>query len=720
MKNFVANERPRILIVDDNAAIHEDFRKILGGPAAGENQFAQAEAALFGNPTAALSRVQFRIDSAFQGHEALARVQHALEEGDPYVLAFVDVRMPPGWDGVETIERIWQCYPDLQTVICTAYSDYSWDDMARRLGPTENLLILKKPFETIEVLQITHALARKWELTRQAKLRLEDLDRMVQERTAKLQSSEERFAKAFQSNPMAMAIQSCTTERFLDANASFRELTGYSAEELIQRTAAELHLWEHDSAHKAAAQRCGNHVVHQSCLLRHCDGTTRNIVLWTEPITLDAGPCVLLIVENVTDQLKMEGRLRQTQKMEAIGRLAAGIAHEFNNILTVIQGHAGLLNVQPLDPGIAVESAGSILQASQRAAGLTGQLLAFSRKQPLQLKPIRLNDLVKQTQKMLSRLLGETHQLVLDCPVEVPAIQADEGNLEQVLMNLVLNARDAMAEGGTIRIATGAERVDATAAAKNPDARPGEFACLTITDTGCGMNAEVLKRIFDPFYTTKDVGHGTGLGLSSVHGIVQQHQGWVEVASQVGRGSTFKIFLPVCEMVPPAAAKVEIIPGFLLTRGAGETVLVVEDETIVRDAAVAALKQAGYQVLEAANASRAITLWEQSATHIDLLVTDLVLPGQINGVKLAEALQVRDPRLQVIYTSGYDPDTVSPNLAITPGVNFLPKPYDSQLLLGATRLCLTHAPGKAALTGTPVEAAESALADVGELACLRH
>ncbi|HEY9509988.1 MAG TPA: response regulator, partial [Verrucomicrobiae bacterium] len=221
-----SESEPRILIVDDNPAIHDDFRKILGVRSEAHSRLDNIEAELFGEAAPQIERAGFRIESAHQGQEALAMVQKALQENDPYVLAFVDVRMPPGWDGIETLERIWQCAPELQAVICTAYSDYSWDDMTRRLGQTDNLLILKKPFETVEVLQLAHALTQKWILARHAKLRMEDLDRMVRQRTDELRGSEERFSKAFHCSPNPGVILSCADRKFLDVNQTFLDLSG--------------------------------------------------------------------------------------------------------------------------------------------------------------------------------------------------------------------------------------------------------------------------------------------------------------------------------------------------------------------------------------------------------------------------------------------------------------------------------------------------------------
>jgi PAS domain S-box-containing protein len=702
--------QPRILIVDDNPSIHEDFRKILGPKAPSHLRLQDAESALFGPSAAPAERAGFRIDSAFQGQQALTLVQKALGEKDPYVLAFVDVRMPPGWDGVETLDRIWQCAPELQAVICTAYSDYSWDEMTRRLGQADNLLILKKPFETVEVLQMANALAQKWVLAGHAKLRLDDLDRMVRQRTDELvtanqnlqreieermrahealRASDERFSKAFQCSPIPMAIQSCAGHRFVDANQSFIELSGYTAEQILQHTGRELQLWAKESDTGAMAYSPESQSRNQSCRLRRRDGTTRQTVLSAEPLNLGATPCLLVIVQDMTDQLKLEAQLRQAQKLEVVGRLSAGIAHEFNNLLTVIQGDVGLLLAAKTDSLDKRALLDQIMQASQRAATFTRQLLAFTRKQVLQARPLDLSVVVLRMKKMLSQLIGEKYEIQLDCPPGVPAILADEGGMEQTLINLVLNARDAMPAGGVIRFETGLSVLDEAATNSNPNACAGRFVWLAVSDHGCGMNSELLARIFDPFFTTKDVGKGTGLGLSTIQGIVKQHEGWVEVASQVGRGSTFKVFLPVCDQAaapPPKANGVQ--HDSPSEPGKGETVLIVEDESDVRTLACVALKKRGYQVLDAADGHTALAVWKRSASHVDLLLTDMVMPGGMSGGALGKTLQSRKPQLKVIYTSGYSPEIMREDSLLAQDVNFLPKPYELSALLKAVRLCL--------------------------------
>jgi two-component system, cell cycle sensor histidine kinase and response regulator CckA len=691
---------PRLLVIDDNAAIHEDFKKILGGRSTAGSRLGDAEKALFGGSNDSVERVAFRIDSAYQGKVALKMVQQAIAENDPYALAFVDVRMPPGWDGVETLEHIWKTSPNLQAVICTAYSDYSWDDLIRRFGQKDNLLILKKPFETVEVLQVAHALAKKWDLSFQAQLKMEDLDQMVRERTEKLQKeveerarvqealriSEERFSKAFQASPMPMAIQSLPDRRFLDANSSFLSLVGYAREQLVGCTDQELCLWEKSPGDKHDPAESDDRVRNRPSVLRHANGSCRNTLLWTEPLVIDSLPCLLVLVEDVSNRMKLEAQLRQSQKMEIVGRMTASVAHEFNNLLTVIQGHASLLKDGHLTGRNTGDSIERIVQATQRAASFTGQLLAFSRKQPLQqLKAVNVSETIRSMKKMLAQLVGERFELQLDCPSNVPFVRVSDGSIEQVLVNLALNARDAMPDGGKIWVGTSLEVLDESGASRHPEACAGRFVCLTVMDSGCGMNADVLAHIFDPFYTTKEVGKGTGLGLSAVHGIVHQHQGWVQVVSQLGHGSTFTIFIPVWEEAP-ARAKLDAPKSLAESqRGSGETILVVEDDAGVRELARVTLEQGGYDIVEAGDGREALEVWENNRGAIDMLVTDVVMPNGLSGGSLATTLQERNPRLRVICTSGYNPEFIKKDLPTTRGIIFLPKPYSPQMLLEAVK-----------------------------------
>jgi PAS domain S-box-containing protein len=699
------NRNERILIIDDNPSIHEDFRKILGGSKSPNLRWLDAKAALFGEPAAPGGEALFELDSAYQGQEGLERVQTALTEGRPYALAFVDVRMPPGWDGVETIGRLWKAYPELQVVICTAYSDYSWEQIIQQLGKSDSLVILKKPFDNVEVLQLAHALTEKWFLSQQAKDRMQDLDRIVRQRTAELQAanqklqeeiaerrqmeealrvSQERFAKAFQASPIPMAIQTLREERFVDVNEAFLRRMGYQAGEVIGRTPLELELWAEPSARQQflSTLHRDHSVRNWECQFRTSAQQLRHVLLSAELFELDAEPNVLVIAEDISERLNLERQLRQAQKMEAVGQLAAGIAHDFNNLLTIIQGHVSLrLTARDLDEKLA-DSLQQVAVATERAANLTRQLLAFSSKQIMQPKVLNLNQVIRAMHDMLVRIIGEQITLQCECAEDLPAILADEANMEQIVMNLAVNARDAMTNGGQLTLRTREMRIEEEDAAQNPEARPGNFICFTLIDTGCGMDPHVLSHIFEPFYTTKEVGKGTGLGLATVYGIVKQHGGWIEVSSRVSSGSTFRVFLPVTEksVEPNPGPKP---PRFNL-RG-HERVLIVEDESLLRELVHEILERNGYGVFEAANGVEALEIWAREKGDFDLLVTDLVMPNGISGRDLAQRLRLKEPKLKVLFTSGYSSEMVSQEVALGTDTSFLQKPYKPDFLLEVVR-----------------------------------
>ncbi len=391
-------------------------------------------------------------------------------------------------------------------------------------------------------------------------------------------------------------------------------------------------------------------------------------------------------VEDITHRLSLEAQLRQAQKMESVGQLAAGVAHDFNNMLTIIQGHAGMLTVRPALPPEVLDSTQAIYFAAERAAGLTRQLLMFSRKNVMQPKPLDLREVVTHMSKMLRRLIGETITLDFHPPPEIPIVQADAGMVEQVIMNLAVNARDAMPKGGTLIINTSPVELDDAYLATHPEARAGSFVCLRVTDSGCGMDAATLNRIFEPFFTTKEVGKGTGLGLATVYGIVKQHEGWVEVASEVGKGSTFSVFFPASAQLAEAKA-VEAAPAAEVP-GGKETILVVEDERVLRDMAHIILEGCGYNVLEAGSGLEALHLWDRHQGAIDLVLTDVVMPEGMSGMDLAQKLQASKPSLKIIFASGYSMDDIDADFMREKRALFLQKPYTHVTLANAVRQCL--------------------------------
>ena len=393
-------------------------------------------------------------------------------------------------------------------------------------------------------------------------------------------------------------------------------------------------------------------------------------------------------VEDITERLMLEAQLRQSQKMESVGQLAAGVAHDINNILTVIQGHAGLLlNVTPPDSS-SVRSLKQISAASERAASFVRQLLTFSRKQIFRSKILDLNTVLQNLQNMLPQMLGEDIALETRYQPKLPHIEADAGMIEQIVMNLAVNARDAMPKGGKLLIATSAVEIGAAHVRQHPEAQSGWFVCLTVTDTGCGMDHKVMQRLFEPFFTTKEVGKGTGLGLATIYGMVKQHQGWIEVQSEIGVGSTFNVFLPVAAeaRATPPAPTVEPKPA----QGGEETILVVEDETGLLELVRNVLQGYRYRVLAASSGAEALRVWDEQSGRVDLLLTDVIMPGGMTGNDLAAKLRKQKPGLRVIYTSGYSSELMGKDSSSS-NTTFLAKPYLPLQLAQAVRKCLDAA-----------------------------
>jgi two-component system cell cycle sensor histidine kinase/response regulator CckA len=391
------------------------------------------------------------------------------------------------------------------------------------------------------------------------------------------------------------------------------------------------------------------------------------------------------IVIDTTDRKRLEEQLRQSQKMEAIGRLAGGMAHDFNNILTVTHGHALLLLQEKNLSKSGKDSAHQIAQAAERAAGVTRPLLAFSRRQVMQPRPLDLNEVLSNMAMMLGRILGEDIVLQLKYCPQPAVVLADASMIEHVMLNLAGNARDAMPKGGELALEVSQADIGPTHVASHPEARAGKFVCLSVIDNGTGIAPEHLRRIFEPFFTTKEVGKRSGLGLATVYGIVKQHQGWIEAESEPGKGAAFRVYLPVSTSKEGAPARK---PAKQTVRGGTETILVVEDEAPVRDLVCKVLSGYGYKIVQAASGTKALDVWRRSKNKIDLLLTDLVLPDQLNGRELAEKLKKNRPKLKVIFSSGYSPDVVGKDFVLQRGQHFLQKPYDLQKLALTVRACL--------------------------------
>ena len=390
---------------------------------------------------------------------------------------------------------------------------------------------------------------------------------------------------------------------------------------------------------------------------------------------------------NVSERKRLEEQLRQSQKMEAVGQLAGGVAHDFNNILAAIMMNLGMLESnEGIDPETrrALEEIDS---DARRAADLTRQLLMYSRRSVLTVKRLDLNDVIANLLKMLGRLIGEQNELEFRPHSALPCVSADAGMLEQIVMNLVVNARDAMPDGGRITIATAVARIGGDDVAANHERRAGSFVSLGVKDTGCGIEPAALKHVFEPFFTTKEPGKGTGLGLATLHGIVAQHQGWVEVESTVGEGSEFTIYLPTAAEAGESRSQANGADKPM--SGGGEMVVVVEDDSVVRDMLVMAIRHLGYQVRSASDGPECLRLWETLDGKVDLLMTDMVMPGGLTGLALAEQLREKTPSLRVIVSSGYSAEMVQTGAPDSCGFHYLPKPFTMGILAETLRNSLT-------------------------------
>jgi two-component system cell cycle sensor histidine kinase/response regulator CckA len=467
---------------------------------------------------------------------------------------------------------------------------------------------------------------------------------------------------------------------------SFEKLTGYSASDALGKNCRFLQGPDTDSESVARLRRAIRDA--QPCKLELLNYRKDGTSFWNElsisPVFDPRGRVTHFVGSqaDVTSRRKMEEQLRQVQKMEAVGRLAGGIAHDFNNLLTIINGYSELiLDTLTIEASFR-EYVDQIKAAGERAAALTGQLLAFSRKQMLQPVIVDLNVQIRDMQKLLRRLIGEDIELLLDLHSDLSRIYADRSQIEQVVLNLILNSRDAMPMGGTLIVETRDVDFDSEYVSFHPEARPGRNVMLAVCDTGCGMDKETIVRIFEPFFTTKEADKGTGLGLPTVYGIVKQSNGHIDVYSEVGLGTTFKVYLPAYSSAGEAVPNAEPIPQELL-RGT-ETVLLVEDEDSVRALAAKILRSNGYVVLEASNGKQAIEQLENELDQIKLVITDVVMPV-MGGRQLVEHLHKQRPEIKILFMSGYTEDSVVRHGILSSAADFLQKPFTALSLTKKVR-----------------------------------
>lgn len=493
-----------------------------------------------------------------------------------------------------------------------------------------------------------------------------------------LTNSENRFKEL--ADMLPQAVYECDLEgRFTFLNKASYKMFGYSTEEYT----SEFNVFQMLHADELERARTNLRLLFEGkgrdgneYMAKRKDGSCFPVLIFPSLIYRDNRPVGFRgLLIDLTEQRNLEAQLRQSQKMECIGQLAAGIAHDFNNILTIVHGHASMMIAKQGIPPSMADSLGQIISATRRATDLIRQLLAFGRKQILKPSAMDLNKVVTGISALLPRLLGENISLNIQCAQRLPAIKADITLIEQVLMNLAVNARDAMPSGGQLSISTSLCNFDANEIGRHSEAQVGRFVRLTVADNGCGMHKATMDRIFEPFFTSKEQGKGSGLGLATVYGIVKQHSGWIEVRSEINKGTTFDVYLPASTNPPEMASVYEGDAETHMIPGAGESILVVEDEPAVRQMVTGLLDSCGYHVFEALDGPAALDICEKECGRIDLLFTDMVMPGGMSGRELAARLRVSNGDLKVVFTSGFSEELL--NLA--PGWMgtdlFIPKPF---------------------------------------------
>lgn len=644
----LGSQKPVILVVEDDPAHSEAMARALG------------------------AQGQYRLELV----TTLAAAQDAILRQRP-TLVLADLNLGDG-KAFDLLPEPGE-QPVVPVLVLTSHGDEQSAVRAMRFGALDYLVKSAQAFA--ELPRTVERALREWELL-ESRWRAE----------AALRESEERFRVLFESSPDA-CFMGTTEGVYLDINRACEELIGYRRDEVVGRTVREMGII-HPAYLETAADsfrqlESGVPSPPIELVIFHRSG--RELVIETRmvPVRMRGGITILSTSRDITarkqaeeERRRLEEQLRQASKMEAVGRLAGGVAHDFNNLLTGIRGFTDLVLSGLPEVDSARADLLEIQRATQRGAALTGQLLAFSRKQVVEPTVLDLNKLIANALRILERLIGEDVELSFEPGRDLLAVRADPSGIEQVLINLAVNARDAMPTGGRLHLATSAVVLDAAFCAGHLDARPGPHVLLSVSDTGLGMSEGVMSHLFEPFFTTKGPGRGTGLGLSIIYGIVQQSGGFVNVESGLGKGSSFHVYLPTVEERPSAGVRAVDAE----VSGGSETILVVEDEVLVRDLVTKFLQGQGYRVLSAARGSQAIELAQGSA-RIDLLLSDVILPS-LNGRQIYEQLSAGRPELRVLFMSGYTENLIAPHGVLEEGFHFVQKPFSLRELAQKIREAL--------------------------------
>jgi|WetSurMetagenome_2_1015567.scaffolds.fasta_scaffold03324_5 PAS domain S-box-containing protein len=513
-----------------------------------------------------------------------------------------------------------------------------------------------------------------------ALIALQDITNQKQAEQA-LRESEEKYSKLFSANPDFISVSDIETGLFLEANEGLKNLLGYSRKEMIGKTSVELGMWvdvEERAKFIAEVKKKGE-LLGFPIKFRGRTGNIIDATISSKAIDFGGRKCMLNVIKDVSDKVKLEEQLRHSQRMESIGTLAGGVAHDFNNILTGIEGHVELARMKLGDENPAASNLDMVMNLADKAAQLNHSLLAFSRKQTLNREMVRIREIIQNSEKFLKRLIGADIDFSVILKDDA-TVNADALQIEQVIANIVVNARDAMPKGGGLTIATDIVDVDEFTAKLHQLDKTGPYVCITIGDTGVGMTKEVLDQIFDPFFTTKGVGKGTGLGLAMAYGNIRQHGGFISVYSEVGIGTQFSIYLPV---VHGATVRKTTEEG-VVSGGGAEIILIAEDDEVVRDLNRRFLERSGYTVLDAADGEEAIRIFNANMEKISMVILDVVMPKK-NGKEVFDAIKLVRPSMKILFISGYTDDYIRERAELGNNVELMLKPVAPRLLLQKVR-----------------------------------
>lgn len=642
----------------------------------------------------------FEVSSAQNGAEALRSAR-----SNPPDMVISDLLMPV-MDGY-TLCREWHADAELRRIpfiVYTAtFTEKQDEALALSLGADRFVL---KPHDADDLLDIIYEVLSAAEkrmadpvpaslmdenvvlkeyseaLFRKLEKKMIDLEQANRELT----KSEEKFSGAFRISPSAFMITDLDTGRYMDINDAFTKILGYTREDVIGRTSLETGMWLNADDRKTFldnVKRTGECAA-MACQMRHKDGGVREITISGKILFCEDRQNLLAVLDDMTEKKKLQEQLVHSQKMETVGRLAGGVAHDFNNMLAIIFIGVELLksNLDEHHPLLAFVN--DIDYAAKRSRDITRQLLAFSRKQMIAPRPCDLNALIAEMQKSLARLIGEDIELRFVPGRELGKVMVDPSQVDQILVNLAVNARDAMPHGGKLTIETANITVDEGYGREHAGFIPGHYVRLVVSDNGVGMDKETLGNIFEPFFTTKEVGKGTGLGLATIYGIVKQNEGFIDVYSEVGLGTSFKIYLRRIEV---AAADAVTPQEVTATPTGTESILVVEDDEVLCRATKRMLETLGYVVTAAMKPEEALAMVKQGNTHFDLLLADVVMP-ELNGAQLADQISSLLPGIKVLYMSGYTAEAIVHRGVLDNGVHFIQKPFSTSELAGRVRALL--------------------------------